>query len=271
MVIPKWVPQWVRDEFADERYGPETTLGLPMLGSEDPTTIEQFLGSDSLKRVWETLSQFPNAADRFSGLVAAIASAGWGFGHEALPASRKLAIASAVKKSAILILQQLSEVTEQDRYALNSIVSQKVRHYVSQVFTDELESYNQLWNDPDSFDFVPIATLQASAPAIRQIAINIASDLTFTRLDVLLDNLTQGLDEWADRDRVVVKPGHPNAARLYFIRQMTRHFVEKYGRPLRAETLALASLFFDCASLDEAALSVIAPNPAKPGGARSLS
>jgi hypothetical protein len=58
---------------------------------------------------------------------------------------------------------------------------------------------------------------------------------------------------------MVTKPDHPNAKRLYFIRSLTRSFVEAYGRPMRKETLALTSIFFDCEGLDEAAMSRLAP------------
>ena len=67
--------------------------------------------------------------------------------------------------------------------------------------------------------------------------------------------------QWWEEDgkQTLAKPNHKNAARLYFIRELTKHFVSYYGKPLRDLTLTLTSVYFDCSDLDVAALSHLAP------------
>lgn len=76
----------------------------------------------------------------------------------------------------------------------------------------------------------------------------------------VLEMLSDAAQFWKESgSQPLAKPHHKNAARLYFIRSMTSAFFGKFGRPMRALTLDLASVYFDCDDLDEAALSNLAP------------
>ena len=75
-----------------------------------------------------------------------------------------------------------------------------------------------------------------------------------------LESLADAAQYWKEAgSQPLAKPNHKNAARLYFIRAVTGHFVRMYGRPLRELTLSLTSVYFDCGDLDTAALSNLAP------------
>jgi hypothetical protein len=71
--------------------------------------------------------------------------------------------------------------------------------------------------------------------------------------------IERGAEAFGSRPPVVPKPNAENAVRTYFIRKITSYFARAYGTPLREGTLALASMFFDCADLDASAVAQLAP------------
>lgn len=75
----------------------------------------------------------------------------------------------------------------------------------------------------------------------------------------LLANLEWAADEFGQQQAKVSRPNNPNARRLYFLRFLTDRFMREVGAPCRRATLELASMFFDCSDLDEAAVSKLAP------------
>lgn len=75
-----------------------------------------------------------------------------------------------------------------------------------------------------------------------------------------LEMLSEAAQYWKEAgSQPLAKPNHKNAARLYFIRVLTEHFVRSYGKPMRELTLNLTSVYYDCSDIDEAALSNLAP------------
>lgn len=75
-----------------------------------------------------------------------------------------------------------------------------------------------------------------------------------------LEMLSEAAEYWKEAgSQPLAKPNHKNAARLYFIRVLTEHFVRSFGKPMRELTLNLTSVYFDCSDIDEAALSNLAP------------
>lgn len=83
--------------------------------------------------------------------------------------------------------------------------------------------------------------------------------LLMRRLDWLFEAIDEAAEWVADTETVLKKPNDPNAKRLYFLRQVTKGLVGEFGSPCRAAALALASVYFDCSDLDEAAISKLAP------------
>ncbi len=85
-----------------------------------------------------------------------------------------------------------------------------------------------------------------------------AEFLATLHLPKLLEAVARDADNWA-KDATVFRPNKPNAARTYFLREMTDFFSAAYGEPLRATTLALAYLFFECESMTTADIARLAP------------
>jgi hypothetical protein len=79
------------------------------------------------------------------------------------------------------------------------------------------------------------------------------------KMDWLFDAITEGAENFSESETILKKPNDPNAKRLYFLRTVTRQFCMEFRSPCRAATLALASVYFDCSDLDEAAVSKLAP------------
>jgi len=75
----------------------------------------------------------------------------------------------------------------------------------------------------------------------------------------LLWALEDAAQLFADSNSKVHRPKNENARRLYFLRYMTNILNRETGRPCRNIVLELASMYFDCGDLDEAALSKLAP------------
>lgn len=77
--------------------------------------------------------------------------------------------------------------------------------------------------------------------------------------DEIMNSLIYACDHWDELPTKLHRPAGANAKRLYFLRAMTNHFQRHFGTPCRKQTLALASVFFDCSDLDEATISKLAP------------
>lgn len=75
----------------------------------------------------------------------------------------------------------------------------------------------------------------------------------------MLDAVVADVAEWADGVPELARPNDPNAERLLFIRKLTAYFKRMYGMPLRGCVLAIAEAFFNCETLDEAAIAKLAP------------
>lgn len=73
--------------------------------------------------------------------------------------------------------------------------------------------------------------------------------------------VAQSAKWWAESERILKKPNDPNAKRLFFIRTVTQGLYYEFKTPMRAATMALTSIFFNCDDIDEAALSRLAPPP----------
>lgn len=71
--------------------------------------------------------------------------------------------------------------------------------------------------------------------------------------------INAGADLLAEKETLIKKPGDRNARRLYFLRTISVRLMGEFGSPCRAVALALASIYYDCSDLDEAAVSKLAP------------
>jgi hypothetical protein len=83
--------------------------------------------------------------------------------------------------------------------------------------------------------------------------------LLMDKMDWLFDAIKEGAEHFSESETILKKPNDPNAKRLYFLRTVTKQFCMEFRSPCRAATLALASVYFDCTDLDEAAVSKLAP------------
>lgn len=74
-----------------------------------------------------------------------------------------------------------------------------------------------------------------------------------------LKKLSQAAMHWGEQVQVLPRPRDPDAARLFFFRRLTAHFQKEYEQPLREQTLALASVFYECDKISTADISRLAP------------
>lgn len=79
------------------------------------------------------------------------------------------------------------------------------------------------------------------------------------RPDSMLDMIVEDVAEWADEVPELARPNDPNAERLLFIRKLTAYFRRVYELPLRGCVLAITEAFFNCETLDAAAIAKLAP------------
>jgi hypothetical protein len=79
------------------------------------------------------------------------------------------------------------------------------------------------------------------------------------RPNSMLDTIVEDVAEWADEVPELARPNDPNAERLLFIRKLTAYFRGVYGLPLRGCVLAITEAFFNCETLDAAAIAKLAP------------
>lgn len=82
----------------------------------------------------------------------------------------------------------------------------------------------------------------------------------------IMETLAASADWWKEAGtQALPRPNSKNADRLYFIRTLTSAFMRVLATPMREVTLSITSLYFDCSTLDVAALSNLAPvrRPAK--------
>lgn len=78
-------------------------------------------------------------------------------------------------------------------------------------------------------------------------------------IEALFSTMREGVEWFLSTETIIKQPNDKNAKRLYFIRTINRSFCAEFRSPCRAAALELASVFFDCRDLDEAALSKLAP------------
>lgn len=261
MEFPSWTPQWVKDQFKadfiddegwEDEYGPESR-----------EQIERVIRSPDSTVLWAALSPYAERNDDFaphvlSSLAASIWHGLWGFGHVEIKGADKRKIAKDVRRHADAIVKRLDCLTVPDGFAMNSISADYARAFANERLSDEVEFFHKLYNE-ESHVYVPLQALQRAIPAINYVAAGIVGDAMYRSLPEFLDGICDALDQWANREQDVTKPNDANAKRLYFIRQVARDFTRDFGRPMRKETLALAGVFFDCADLEEADISKLAP------------
>lgn len=83
--------------------------------------------------------------------------------------------------------------------------------------------------------------------------------LLMDRLDDVFETLIESANWFESTETLVKKPNDENAPRLRFIRALNKKFCVEFRSPCRAAVLELASAYFDCGDLDEAAISKLAP------------
>lgn len=258
MEFPYWTPDWVRKEFEADFAHIED--GWDQENDEQSREwLIQLIQSEESRIVWPTFERVEFEGARLCHLAACIWSARWGFGHNAISQADKRAIVQGVSEHAEAILVLMERLTIPDTFALGSHLASNVMQEIDDRMGFELDSFHRIFNEPESPEFVPLETIMRARPMARQVAVSILSDLLGSNLQTSFGLLLQSLESWANRTPLVPKPGHNNAERLYFIRSLTEQFVAAFGRPLRKETLAIASVYFNCDGLDEAAISKLAP------------
>jgi len=267
--IPSHLPDWVGPEYREfvRDFGLSETVSEEEK-AEGIEQVERVILNRGVVRLWRTLSDASienifrprEHGNRIQFLAGCIHVGFWGFGHESMPKTRRLHIASRAAKKLSEVKSLLEELSEPDHYSINSIVRDATDEFVEDRFRTELESFNLIWN-ADGHDFVSPEILRLAIPAISRVAKNFYGDAAFWNFGETADILSDGLKQWANRSRSIQKPGHPNARRLFFIRSLVRDFTENFGKLWRGETLELTSVFFDCADLDEAAITKLAPDP----------
>lgn len=172
-----------------------------------------------------------------------------------LPQSRRREVGGLVSRLCAELIDAIKSIPEIDRIG----TFHPAEHRVIDWFRDQVEIAQERRRD---YKFQPTiesdrdTEVNDSAVVLCSL---IASRLATSDIHVILSNLGDSAKNWARAPQYLAKPNHPNARRLFFIRTLTGDFLARYRRPMRKETLSIASLFFDCSDLDEATLSRLAP------------
>lgn len=173
--------------------------------------------------------------------------------EEMMTRSERLAIASRIEKHANGLRESLAELMQENGaycFPIQPILS---RHSVLAAANDAMR-----WKDSPEYqdNELAMAILHRTRFAIY--------DAIGGHLPLLLHTLVDAANHLAEMESKLHRPANINARRLYFLRYMTNILHREIGKPCRNIVLELASMYFDCSDLDEAAISKLAPVPAEP-------
>lgn len=246
------VPAWVREQ--------RDAIDVPKLAAEDYTRhIDAVIASPLAARVWAGLEKYElrerkrsRNRSKVSCLAVAISSPlDWFHGDMLLTGGEKKEIGRKLKRSATEFAVQWRALRACSKRGLvPGEFSPNLFTLAKQVALDRKRMSDS--ND-ERFKSVP--------PELEEEILVLGIFNAYKQADSLMEAVAKSVDEWLQAPVMLAKPNDPNAHRLYFLRRVTASFIKDYGRPLRAETLALASVFFDCSDIEEADLSRLAPVP----------
>jgi len=251
MTRPEWVPQriWELYSRVREQYVPLTP--------EAREVLDRVMADSQCAVVWKAieirwtkaLEKFPDTADK-DGLatndaellifrIPVIATMGLS-SEDKTPAATRARQGRKIAQAAMQLQAALLEARFEENwwpYPLRASLA-------SEIWTKA----NRTTRAQDSYDLS-----QALARCM-------AYDST-AATEALCESLTavgNAGEAWANWDSVVPRPGHPNAVRLYFIRETTALFRRTYGTPLRDQVAALTRSIYQC-DMDSATVASLAP------------
>lgn len=173
--------------------------------------------------VWRALARFGPVPPRFlAALATQVHLALAGFEGEAITQKERKRAATKVRKLALQLAEELC----------NPAVLQGLRRARSQLIrlrkSDHPHLHPRLRNEiyPDPAGFLELANVAAAM---------------------------------ARQPKRIGQPNNPNAARLYFMQQITNWINHETGTPMRSQVLALTSVFFDVRDLSSNDLTNLAP------------
>jgi hypothetical protein len=164
--------------------------------------------------------------------------------EELLSATERKRIAERIRKHANGLKDAMAEIQQKNgspAYPFQSLLS-KLSVYATANYYLEWKTYEH--GDHESI--------------VHRVRFGIYQLLT-KDFDEIMKVLIDASEHFEELPTKLHRPAGVNARRLYFLRAMTNHFQRSLGAPCRKQTLALASIFFDCSDLDEAAISKLAP------------
>lgn len=167
--------------------------------------------------------------------------------QELLSATERRKIAERVRKHATGLKESLAEVQQ-----LNGSPAYPFQPLLSRLSVRETAHDYMSWKRYEEYEN---SDHKEIVHRIRFATYRLVTE----RIDELFDTLLEAAELFESMPAKLHRPKNANARRLYFLRSMTYQFQRNFGSPCRKQTLSLASIFFDCADLDEAAVSKLAP------------
>lgn len=235
---PEWVPDWVWGAYTNGCHG--------LRGATD------LIRSKECASVWAALARRMRkpSRPRASQLFAAV--------HRALDFQGSAAMGSAERKRRAAKIARAIQ-TLNSELAEAQLSTANASAFVRSISTREAIE------EAGFVGSMHLGTIGhgIDAPSF-EIGAGVATELLASlHLPELLNAIAKDAEEWADQ-AVVLRPNKPTASRTYFIRVLTEFFVISYGEPLRATTLSVASVFFDCQNMTTAEIASVAPAPDDP-------
>lgn len=260
---PKWLPDWVWDQYLDciatfdapedAEYRDVVTRIATSLGCRGVWgSLDRRRGVAQKRRKELLLRQFPGRKIRPAMFEVGpelndIASVAQGALHEFKGYVRMS------KSERGLVGRRIVSLTQKLRGELNSLAGGNHWGILPNEITDEIGR----WTGSYIEDYFA-KTKERSRDHRDGFVIGISAAV-WNFMEVL-DSIERGATNFGSSQPQIHKPNKSTAERQFFIQQLTRHFNNTYGTPLRDCTLAITSVFYDCGDLDKSAIAQLAPS-----------
>jgi hypothetical protein len=260
-MFPKWIPEWVKDEF----FLLETKHKLPIR----PEHLK-LLESKKTKSVWDSLRNagFNKEAEYnfllLPQLGALLDCISYGLGsfdsYTMTNAERKLSAEKIISQSNDLanLLESLIPSSQETGIAKMYFLRGAYNYSADFVESEFEEIFSMISSWHDSNQEISASFERSDKEFMMDVCKSLLASVIF-QSPKLLRQYSSIAEEFRNYPQYIAKPNHPNARRLYFIRTLTEFFFSCYGRPMRKETLTITSVFFECDDIVEADLSRLAP------------
>ncbi|BCT93522.1 hypothetical protein LYSHEL_25460 [Lysobacter helvus] len=245
---PAWVPDWVWEEFVEGAYAT----------AEGPAIFAQLLVHKEMEKVWASLERkIPRIQNLPKALVLADSVVMFReefSGSGRLKLSERRALADKLKKASDQVVACMRGLQTTELGIIPDEIGGALEISLGKVMDDLGLQYG-----PAAFQRLRESYGIADAIEVHSSGNSLFSMEIYDSLPSILSAVNDAVSGWATTKPIVERPNSGDAERRYFLRRFTYLFRYWYGQPLRANTLAVTSIFFDCSDLDESTVATLAP------------